>query len=74
MSRYSAYKLNLVMGVLKLSVLDEQSKKNNAKMKIAAKDGRMQDVSNCSCPCWAFIKKGEVRMDEIQSTASWNID
>lgn len=62
------------MGVLKLSVLDEQNQKHKAKMKIASKDGRMYEVNNCSCPCWAFIKKGEVRMDEIQATASWNID
>ena len=62
------------MGVLKLSILDEQNKKYKAKMKIAAKNGNAYNVGNCSCPCWAFIKKGEVVMDDIRSTASWNID
>lgn len=62
------------MGVLKLSILAEQQKNYKAKMKIAVKDGVFYEVGNCSCPCWAFIKKGEVVMDEVQSTASWNID
>ena len=62
------------MGVLKLSILDEQNKQHKAKMKIAIKDGQSYHVGNCSCPCWAFIKKGEVVMDDVRSTASWNID
>ena len=62
------------MGVLKLSILDERHRKYKAKMKIAAKNGKPYEVGNCSCPCWAFIKEGEVVMDDIQSTASWDID
>ena len=62
------------MGVLKLSILDEQYRKYKAKMKITAKDGKSYVVGNCSCPCWAFIREGEVVMDDTQSTASWNID
>ena len=62
------------MGVLKLSILDEQSKQYKVKMKIASREGISLPVGNCSCPCWAFIKKDKVVMDDIQSTASWNID
>jgi hypothetical protein len=62
------------MGVLKLSILDEQNKKHKAKMKVSAECGKSYGVGNCSCPCWAFIKKGEVVMDDVQSAASWNID
>ena len=47
------------MGVLKLSILDEQSKQYKVKMKIASREGISLPVGNCSCPCWAFIKKGE---------------
>ena len=46
------------MGVLKLSILDEQNKQYKAKMKIAAKDGKLYHVGNCSCPCECFIKQG----------------
>ena len=63
------------MGVLKLSILEEQDKEYKAKMKIASKNGKSYNIGNCSCPCWAFIKEGEVVMsDDIASTASWNID
>ena len=62
------------MGVLKLSILDEQNKQNKTKMKIAAKNGKSYHVGNCSCPCECFIKQGEVIVDDIRSTASWNID
>jgi hypothetical protein len=62
------------MGALKLSVLEEQEKKHNAKMKIASKDGKIHHISNCSCPCECFIKQGELIVDDIRSTASWNID
>lgn len=66
---------SFIMGVLKLSILDEQNKKYKAKMKIAAKGGKSYHVGNCSCPCECFIKEGEVIMsDDIASTASWNID
>ena len=62
------------MGALKLSTLEERERRVKAKMKIAAKDGKPFHVGNCSCPCWAFIKEGEVIVDDIRSTASWNID
>lgn len=60
------------MGVLKLSVIEEQNKQ--FKMKIASKLGEHYHVGNCDCPCWAFIKEGEIVMDDVRSTASWNID
>ena len=60
------------MGVLKFSVIEEQKKQ--FKMKIASKLGERYHVGNCDCPCWAFIKEGEIVMDDVQSTASWNID
>lgn len=62
------------MGVLKLSILDEQNKLNKTKMKIATKNDKSHHVGNCSCPCSCFIKQGEVIVDDIRSTASWNID
>lgn len=65
-------KIIKTMGVLKLSVIEKQNKR--FKMKIASKNGKRYQVSNCSCPCWAFLKDGEVVMDDIRSTASWNID
>lgn len=60
------------MGVLKLSVIEKQNKQ--FKMKIASKLGERYHVGNCDCPCWAFIKEGEIVMDDVRSTASWNID
>lgn len=62
------------MGVLKLSVIEEQNKKFRNKMRIVSKDSNPYYVSNCGCPCECFIKQGEIRMDEIEVTASWNID
>ena len=63
------------MGVLKLSILDEKNKEHKAKMKLATKNGKSYHVGNCSCPCECFIKEGEVVMyDDVDSTASWNID
>ena len=63
------------MGVLKLSTLEEQNKRYEAKMKITVNDGKLFHVGNCSCPCECFIKEGEIVMyDDIASTASWNID
>ena len=62
--------LNLtIMGVLKLSILDEMLKKQESE-KPAKK---YTHISACSCPCDCFIKEGEIRMD-IAQTASWNID
>jgi len=61
------------MGVLKLSVIEEQNK-TLRRMHIVSKDGNPYRVSNCDCPCWCFIKQGEIVMDDIESTGSWNID
>ena len=44
------------MGILKLSILDEQNKQYKAKMKISAKDGKSFHVGNCSCPCEFYCK------------------
>lgn len=60
------------MGAIKLSVIEEQNKQ--LKMKIASNEGKRFHVGMCDCPCWAFLKDGEVVMDDIRSTASWNID
>ncbi len=62
------------MGVLKLSVIEEHEKSLRGKMKVVSKSKNPYRISNCGCPCECFIKKGEVVMDDIQSTASWNID
>ena len=54
------------MGVLKLSVIEEQNKqlKNN-----------VVRISNCYCPCECFIREGEIKMcDDVASAGSWNID
>ena len=59
------------MGVLKLSLIEEQEKQK--KLEIVNHD-ESYHVGSCSCPCWAFIKEGEIVMDDMQSTASWNID
>ncbi len=60
------------MGVLKLSVIEEQNKKLMPKIKVIK--GGKYHVGNCSCPCECFIREGEVVMEDVQSTASWNID
>ncbi len=62
------------MGVLKLSILDVRDNQYKTKMKKSVKNDKSFHVGNCSCPCWAFIKKNEVVMDDIQSVGSWNID
>jgi len=62
------------MGVLKLSVIEEQNKAFKNKMRIVSKNGKPYHVSNCGCPCECFIKQGEIRMDDIEVGASWNID
>ena len=61
------------MGVLKLSILDEQYKAQREKKLRVLKNGKRYHVSACSCPCECFVKKGEIRMD-IGETASSNID
>lgn len=62
------------MGVLKLSVIEERDKDLKSKMRVVSKDGKSYHVSNCECPCWAFIREGEVLMDDIEVGGSWNID
>lgn len=69
---YSSHKTTKTMGVLKLSVIEERNKQ--FKMKIASNEGQHFHVGMCDCPCWAFLKKGEVIMEDVSSTASWNID
>lgn len=44
------------MGVLKLSVIEEQLKKQRAKLKLQQKN-KEKHIGNCSCPCWAFCIK-----------------
>lgn len=63
------------MGVLKLSVIEEQNKQLKNKLKIVAKEHNIVRISNCYCPCECFIREGEVTMsDGVASAASWNID
>lgn len=63
------------MGVLKLSILDEQLKEESRKVKEMNKDNKPNHIGACDCPCWAFIRKGEqIVCEDIASTASWNID
>lgn len=63
------------MGVLKLSILEEQIKEENKNVKKITKITKPNHVGACDCPCWAFIRKGQtVACDDIASTASWNID
>lgn len=64
------------MGVLKLSVIEEQLKEQRAKLKLQEKN-KEKHISNCSCPCWAFLHQGEVvdyDDDDVASAGSWNID
>lgn len=62
------------MGCLKLFVLDEQRKERAKEVRIDSKNPYR--VSACSCPCWAFIKKGNsvILDDDIEVDGSWNID
>lgn len=62
------------MGALKLSVIEEQNKSLRERMRIVSRDGKPYRVSDCDCPCWCFIRKGEVVMDDVESAGSWNID
>lgn len=62
------------MGVLKLSVIEEQLKEHRAKLR-PSKKSHATYVGNCSCPCWAFLNKGEiVGYNDVASASSWNID
>ena len=62
------------MGALKLAFIEEQEEQKKAKMRFNARKEKSYHVGSCSCPCWAFIKEGKIVMDDMQSTASWNID
>lgn len=63
------------MGVLKLSILDEQLREEKKKVKELVKKNRPNHIGACDCPCWAFIRKGEkIVCEDIASTARWNID
>lgn len=60
------------MGVLKLSVIEEQNKMMENKMKSAKQKGKANRISNCFCPCEAFIKEGEIAICEsVASTSNW---
>lgn len=60
------------MGVLKLSVIEEQQ--SMLKLQDGTKLGKTIRISNCSCPCECFIKEGEIVMENVSAGASWNID
>lgn len=63
------------MGVLKLSVIEEQNKQLKNKMRVVRAKDKSVRISNCYCPCECFIREGEVTMcDEVASAGSWNID
>ena len=47
------------MGVLKLSILEEQIKEENKNVKKITKITKPNHVGACDCPCWAFIRKGQ---------------
>lgn len=64
------------MGVLKLSVIEEHLKEQRTKLR-HLKKSEGTHVGNCSCPCWAFLHKGEIVNyddDDVASAGSWNID
>lgn len=66
---------NNFMGVLKLSVIEEQNKHLKTKMRIVGQKGNVVRISNCYCPCECFIREGEITMcDDVASAGSWNID
>lgn len=63
------------MGVLKLSVLDEQVRDEKKTFEKLVMPTKPNHIGACDCPCWAFIRKGEqIVCEDMQSTASWNID
>ena len=63
------------MGVLKLSVIEEQNKQLKNRLRVAGQKGHIVRISNCHCPCECFIREGEVTMcDDVASAGSWNID
>ena len=63
------------MGVLKLSIIEEQNKQLKKKLRLVSQKGNSDRISNCYCPCECFIKEGEITMcDDVASSGSWNID
>ncbi len=62
-----------IMGVLKLSVIEDRNKKMRKKLHVISKEGKSIRISACSCPCECFIKKGDI-INDIGQDASWNID
>lgn len=63
------------MGVLKLSILDEQLKEEKKEIEKMVEPSTPYHVGACDCPCWAFIRKGEqIVCEDVESAASWNID
>lgn len=69
------FKKKKLMGVLKLSVIEEQNKQLKNKLRIAGQKGNVVRISNCYCPCECFIREGEITMcDDVASAGSWNID
>ena len=61
------------MGVLKLSVIEEQNKQLKNRLRVVGQKEHVVRISNCPCEC--FIREGEVTMcDDVASAGSWNID
>lgn len=50
------------MGVLKLSVIEEQNKQLKNRLRVVGQKGHIVRISNCYCPCECFIREGEVTM------------
>ena len=62
------------MGVLKLSVIEEQNKQLKNRLRVVGQKGHIVRISNCYCPCECFIREGEVTMcDDVASAGSWNM-
>lgn len=65
----------IFMGVLKLSVIEEQNKQLKNRLRVVGQKEHVVRISNCYCPCEYFIREGEVTMcDDVASAGSWNID
>ncbi len=65
----------IFMGVLKLSVIEEQNKQLKSKLRVVEQKENVVRISNGYCPCECFIREGEVTMcDNVASAGSWNID
>ena len=63
------------MGVLKLSVIEEQNKQLKHRLRVVGHKAHIFRICNFYCPCECFIREGEVTMcDDVASAGSWNID